>query len=70
MNDITFETTSFFCLSLNPDSYCVHAAYDKLVRWKIRLHGAIDGDSHFVLWAKVATNKRAETIFAGYVEAV
>ena len=46
------------------------AVYNKLVPWKIRLHGCIDGGSHFVVWAKVATNKRAETIFAGYEEAV
>lgn len=70
MNDLTFKTTSLFCLFFNPDRYCVHAAYDKLVPWKIRLHGAIDGGSHFVVGAKVATNKRAETIFAGYAEAV
>lgn len=38
--------------------------------WKIRLHGCIDSGSHFVVWAKVVTNKRAETIFAGYDEAV
>ena len=46
------------------------AAYDKLVPWKIRLHGYIDGGLLFVVWAKVATNKCAETIFAGHEEAV
>ena len=46
------------------------AMYNKLVPWKIRLYGCIDGGSHFVVWAKVATNKRVETIFAGYEVAV
>jgi hypothetical protein len=31
----------------------------------IRVHVGIDGASHFVVYAKVATNKRAPTIYSG-----
>ena len=30
----------------------------------------MDGGTHFVLWAVVATDKKAETIFAAYKSAV
>ena len=50
------------------DAPCV--AYDKLAKWKIRIHGGIDGASHYVLWCKVATDKMATTIFKGYKAAV
>ena len=30
----------------------------------------MDGGTHFVLWAMVATNKKAETIFSAYKSAV
>jgi hypothetical protein len=44
----------------------IGVAYDKLVKWGIRIHAEFDGGSHFVLWACVAMNKQKETIFAGY----
>jgi hypothetical protein len=47
-----------------------HAAYDKLAKWKFKIHGGIDGASHFVLWCVVATDKLATTIFKGYKAAV
>jgi hypothetical protein len=46
------------------------AAYDKLAKWKFRIHGGIDGASHFVVWCVVATDKLATTIFKGYKAAV
>jgi hypothetical protein len=52
--------------------YCLplFTAYDKLAKWKIKIHGAIDGGTHFVLWAVVATDKKAETIFSAYKSAI
>ena len=38
-------------------------AYDKLAMYGLRIHGCIDGASHYVLYAKVASNKTQETIF-------
>lgn len=45
-------------------------SYDKLAKWKIKIHGGMDGGTHFVLWAMVATDKKAETIFSAYKSAV
>lgn len=39
------------------------ATYDKLAMYGLRIHGCIDGASHYVLYAKVATDKTQETIF-------
>jgi hypothetical protein len=50
-----------FCLQ-----YACLTAYDKLAKWKFRIHGGIDGASHFVVWCVVATDKLAATIFKGY----
>jgi hypothetical protein len=36
----------------------------------IRIHGCIDGASHYVLYAKVASNKTQETLFEPFSEAV
>jgi hypothetical protein len=53
-----FANVEFFCLQ------CACAtAYDKLAKWKFRIHGGIDGASHFVVWYIVATDKLAVTIF-------
>jgi hypothetical protein len=38
-------------------SFCL-ATYGKLTPWHIRLHGDIDGGSHFLLWAIVFANKK------------
>jgi hypothetical protein len=46
------------------------AAYDKLAKWKFRIHGGIDGASHFVLWCVVATDKLGATIYRGYKAAI
>ncbi len=47
-----------------------HIAYEKLAKWKFRIHGGIDGASHFVLWCMVATDNLVTTIFKGYKAAV
>lgn len=45
-------------------------SYDKLVMFGIRIHGCIDGASHYVLYARVASNKHQETLFEPFSEAV
>ena len=41
-----------------------------LIRWKIVIHGAIDGYSRKILYLKGSDNNRAETIFALFCEGV
>ena len=36
----------------------------------IRIHGCIDGASHYVLYARVASNKHQETLFEPFSKAV
>jgi len=36
----------------------------------LRIHGCIDGASHYVLYAKVAANKTQETLFEPFLAAV
>ena len=45
-------------------------AYEKLAKWKIKIHGGMDGGTHFVLWDKVATDKKAKIIFSVYKSVV
>ena len=44
--------------------------YDKLAMFGIHIHGCIDGASHYVLYAKVASNKTQETLFQLFFEVV
>jgi hypothetical protein len=48
----------------------VTAAYDKVASYGLRVHACIDGASHYVLYAKVAIDKRAETIYKPFAVAV
>ena len=41
-----------------------------LIRWKIVIHGAIDGYSRRILYLKGSDNNRAETVFALFCEGV
>ena len=44
--------------------------YHKLVRWRIIIHGGIDGFSRVVLYLKAATNNRVETVFSAFLGGV
>ncbi len=46
------------------------AAYEKLVMYGVYVHCGIDGGSNFIVYAVVDVNKRAETLWRGYSEAV
>ena len=42
---------------------CLLTAYDKLAMYGLRVHSCIDGASHYMLYAKVASDKTQETLF-------
>ena len=44
--------------------------YHKLIRWRYVIHGAIDGCSRLIMYLKVATNNRAETVLNAFINAV
>ena len=44
--------------------------YHKLIRWKIVIHGGIDGFSRVVTYLKEATNNRAETTLEAFQNGV
>lgn len=46
------------------------AGYAKLELAGIWVHACVDGGTNYVLWATVATNKSAQTLFYGYSQAV
>lgn len=50
--------------------YVFIAAYEKLVMYGVYVHCGIDGGSNFIVYAVVDVNKRAETLWRGYSEAV
>lgn len=39
--------------------------YHKLIRWRLVIHGAIDGYSRLITFLKVSPNNKAETVFFG-----
>ena len=45
-------------------------AYDKLSMFGLQIHGCIDGASHYVLYARIASNKTQETFFEPFSIAV
>jgi hypothetical protein len=46
------------------------AAHDKLAQWGIRIHGAIDGGTHYVVYMIVCLNKLSEKNYEPYQSAV
>lgn len=44
--------------------------YHKLIRWKIVIHGGIDGYSRMITFLKAATNNRASTVLASFQTAI
>lgn len=43
--------------------------YHKLIRWKIVIHGGIDGYSRLITYLQAATNNRASTVLSAFVSA-
>ena len=44
--------------------------YHKLIRWRLVIHGAIDGYSRLVTFLKVSPNNKAETVLTAFMQAV
>ena len=44
--------------------------YHKLIRWKLVIHGAINGFSRLIVYLKVSNNNRANTVLSAFTEAV
>ena len=67
-----------FRATLHRRVYSVHSpnalwhidGYHKLIRWKIVIHGCIDGFSRLILYLKAATNNRATTVLSAFQSAV
>uniref|UniRef100_A0A8C2AGH5 Integrase catalytic domain-containing protein n=2 Tax=Cyprinus carpio TaxID=7962 RepID=A0A8C2AGH5_CYPCA len=43
---------------------------NKLIRWRIVIHGGIDGYSRLVVFLKASSNNRSDTVFQSFVEAI
>ena len=48
----------------------IFVANNKLVNYVFCVYAKIDGTSHYMLWAKVALDKKKTTIFELYVRTV
>ena len=44
--------------------------YHKLIRWKLVVHGGIDGFSRVITYLKVATNNSSETALSAFLQGV
>ena len=44
--------------------------HHKLIRWRIVIHGGIDGYSRLIMYLQASPNNRAETTLAGFLKAV
>ena len=54
----------------SPNSLWHVDGYHKLVRWKIVIHGGIDGYSRLIVYLKAANNNRADTALAAFRKGV
>ena len=54
----------------SPNSLWHLDGYHKLVRWKVVIHGAIDGYSRLITYLQAATNNTASTVLAAFRNAV
>ena len=51
-----------------PNSLWHIDVHHKLVRWKVIVHGGIDGYSRLVVFLKASANNKADTMFASFLE--
>ena len=54
----------------HPNSLWHVDGYHKLIRWKVVIHGGIDGYSRVVTYLQASTNNSAETAFNAFMEGV
>ena len=55
---------------ISPNALWHLDGYHKLIRWKIVIHGAIDGYSRLVTFLKASNNNRADTVLSAFTSAV
>ena len=53
----------------SPNSLWHLDGYHKLIRWKIVIHGGIDGYSRLITYLQAATNNRADTVLSAFISA-
>ena len=54
----------------SPNSLWHLDGYHKLVRWKLVIHGAIDGYSRLIMFLKVSTNNYMSTVLSSFVSTI
>ena len=54
----------------NPNALWHIDGYHKLIRWRLVIHGGIDGYSRVPVYLKVASNNKAVTVFNAFLQAV
>jgi transposase InsO family protein len=54
----------------SPNSLWHIDGYHRLIRWKIVIHGAIDGFSRLITFLRVSNNNRAETVLFAFRSAI
>ena len=55
---------------ISPNALWHLDGYHKLIRWKIVIHGAIDGYSRLIMFLKASNNNRADTVLSAFTSAV
>lgn len=58
-----------YCVKF-PNSLWHLDGYHKLIRWKLVIHGGIDGFSRLVVFLKVSTNNYSRTVLSAFTSAV
>ena len=58
------------CNVSGPNSLWHIDSHHKLIRWRIVVHGGIDGYSRIPVYLHASDNNRAETVFKSFIEAV
>ena len=54
----------------SPNSLWHLDGYHKLIRWKIVIHGGIDGYSRLIMFLSASTNNYASTVLSAFLDAV
>ena len=54
----------------SPNSLWHLDGYHKLVRWRLIVHGGIDGFSRLIMFLRVSPNNKAETVLSAFLQAI
>ncbi|CAL8235713.1 unnamed protein product [Boreogadus saida] len=71
MRRLSLRTVKRRCYSVPaPNSLWHIDGHHKLIRWRVVVHGGIDGFSRLILYLTAATNNRAQTVLESFLSAV